>query len=189
MFWAIFIFWIILLTIIIKINLDKNNRTPNSNSNEQCPNKSWAYHAKLFFFSCNEKDFYWTLKKVVYDSYIFKYEIYPKVRLADIFETNHWKTWLKKIRMRHVDFLIVDKEQAFKPVLAIELNGPSHRDYWQHKSDIFKQSVFDEAKLPLIKFNNSISHDYNIIKNNLIQYLWTPIENKLWDDKINTAQK
>ena len=58
--------------------------------------------------------------------------------------------------MRHVDFLVVDKDQAFKPMLAIELDGDSHKQYRQYKSDNFKNQVFKDNNLPLIRFNNSI---------------------------------
>ena len=133
---------------------------------------NYKYHIKQYFFSYAEKEFYTNLKKILYNSYWFKYEIYPKVRLADIFEPEKWEKWLKKLWMRHVDFLIVDREQAFKPMLAIELDGDSHKQYRQYKSDNFKDQVFKDSNLPLIRFNNSTSNNEQIIKINITQYLW-----------------
>ena len=76
--------------------------------------------------------------------------------------------------MRHVDFLIVDKDQDFKPILAIELDWDSHKEYRQYKSDKFKNEVFKDSNLPLIRFNNNISDNQEIIKSNIIQYLGNP---------------
>jgi hypothetical protein len=131
------------------------------------------YPTKQYFFTISENHFYTSLKKVLYYNYGFKYEVYPKVRLADIFNATE-KNWVKRLWMRHVDFLIVDKDQSFKPILAIELDWDSHKEYRQYKSDKFKNEVFKDSNLPLIRFNNNISDDWEIIKKNLIQYLWNP---------------
>lgn len=136
----------------------------------------YKYHIKQYFFSYAEKEFYTNLKKVLYNNYWFKYEVYPKVRLADIFEPEKWDKWYKKLRMRHVDFLIVDKDQAFKPMLAIELDWNSHKQYRQSKSDKFKNEVFEDSPLKLIRFNNSTNNE-EIIRMNIVQYLWTPTKN------------
>lgn len=135
-------------------------------------NYKYKYRIKQYFFSYAEKEFYTNLKKILYNNYWFKYEIFPKVRLADIFEPEKWDKWWKRLAPRHVDFLIVDKDQAFKPMLAIELDGDSHKQYRQYKSDNFKNQVFKDNNLPLIRFNNSTSNNEQIIKINITQYLW-----------------
>ena len=43
------------------------------------------------------------------------------MRLADIFETDYQKN-INKIRAKHIDYLIIDTEKHYTPVLAIELN-------------------------------------------------------------------
>ena len=73
--------------------------------------------------------------------------------------------------MRHIDFLIVDSKQAFKPILAIELDWKYHKQYRQYKSDQFKNELFKDSNLPLIRFNNNVSDKQEIIKRNIIQYL------------------
>ena len=132
------------------------------------------YIVKKYFFTYSENHFYTSLKKVLYYNYWYKYEVYPKVRLADIFQPEKGDNWIKKLRMRHVDFLIVDKEQDFQPILAIELDWDSHKEYIQYKSDKFKNEVFKDSNLPLIRFNNNVSDNQEIIKSNIIQYLGTP---------------
>ena len=135
---------------------------------------NYKYPVKPYFFSYAEKNFYTNLKKVLYNNYWFKYEIYPKVRLADIFEPEKWGKWWKRLAPRHVDFLIVDKDQDFKPMLAIELDGDSHKQYRQYKSDKFKNEVFGNSELHLRRFDNSTSNNEEIIRMNITQYLWTP---------------
>ena len=131
------------------------------------------YIVKKFFFSYSENHFYTSLKKVLYYNYWYKYEVYPKVRLADIFQPEKWDKWWKRLAPRHVDFLIVNKEQDFQPILAIELDWNSHKEYRQYKSDKFKDEVFKNSNppLPLIRFNNNDSDNQEIIKSKIIQYL------------------
>ena len=132
------------------------------------------YVIKPYFFSIAEKEFYTNLKKVLYYSYWFKYEVYPKVRLADIFKPEKGEKWVKRLWSKHVDFLITDKDQAFKPMLAIELDWDSHKQYRQIKSDKFKNEVFNNSPLPLIRFKNNMSSNEEVIRSNIVQYLWTP---------------
>ena len=132
------------------------------------------YVIKPYFFSIAEKEFYTSLRKVLYYNYWFKYEVYPKVRLADVLKSEQWDKWWKRLAPRHIDFLIVNKEQNFKPMLAIELDWDSHKQYRQYKSDKFKNEVFDNSELPLRRFNNSTSNNEEIIRMNITQYLWTP---------------
>lgn len=140
--------------------------------NEDVVSSYNRYITKQYFFSYSEKEFYMNLKKILFENYGDKYEIFPKVRLADIFEPKREGQWYKKIWMRHVDFLITDSKQSYKPVLAIELDWEYHKQYRQYKSDQFKNEVFKECNLPLIRFNNSTSSKVDIIRMNVTQYLW-----------------
>jgi hypothetical protein len=73
------------------------------------------------------------------------------MRIADIVDAASGRGFYKrrnKILPKHVDFVVCDK--YFKPVLAIELNGSSHRRADRIESDGLKQRVFNDAGLPLI---------------------------------------
>ena len=147
--------------------------------NGACISIPWVnpkYVIKPYFFSIAEKEFYKSLKKILSYNYWSKYEVYPKVRLADILKSEKWDKWWKRLAYRHIDFLIVDSEQDFKPMLAIELDWDSHRQYRQIKSDKFKDEALKNSNLPLRRFNNSISNNEEIIRMNIAQYLWTPTE-------------
>ena len=136
----------------------------------------YKYWIKKFFFSYNEVDFYTNLKKVLEDNYWSKYEIYPKVRLSDVIGREKWDDWDWRLRSRHVDFVIVDRDQVFKPMLVIELGGDFHKQYWKYKSDKFRNRVLKKSKLPLITFNDSSSNNEENIKVNITRYLWDSIK-------------
>ena len=47
------------------------------------------YQKKQYFFSYSEYQFFLILQKILQKNYNWKYIIFPKVRVADIFETNN----------------------------------------------------------------------------------------------------
>lgn len=166
------IFWLIILLIISRIIYEIKYRIRYGHS-------SWFFE-RLFsfwkpvfniresFFTHSEKQFYKNLKEVLYKLFQYKYEIYPKTRLNDIFDTKYSKDWFMQ---SHTDFLIVDREQNFKPVLAIEVDWNSHNNRWQKKSDKFKDKVFNEAKLPLVRIKNEQSNDIKVAYAIIYKYL------------------
>ncbi len=84
-----------------------------------------------------------------------KYVVLSKVRLWDIFsvvqnQSQSTKAVLRnKIQSKHVDFLLCDRKTSF-PLVAIELDGESHRNYWRRKRDEFVDKVYKNANLPII---------------------------------------
>ncbi len=78
------------------------------------------------------------------------YYVFPKMRTADIVETQNGKGYFflrNKILPKHVDFVVCDGE--FKPVLAIELNGSSRELPERAERDELMRTVFLAAGLPL----------------------------------------
>lgn len=143
------------------------------------------YQKKQYFFSYSEYQFFLILQKSLQKNYNWKYIIFPKVRVADIFETNNQK-WINKIRAKHIDFLIVDTEKHFDPVLAIELNWSSHFTEKQKKSDKFKQELFDRTWFYFIIFYNQQIQNINFIEEKIIKTLWNI--NKFWQWSIIKEQ-
>jgi hypothetical protein len=109
-------------------------------------------------------ELYKLLNILLKSQYWEKYDIFPKVRLADISEPTDWKKGLSKIVSKHVDFLIVDCQNHADPVLAIELNGESHNSYVQAKSDDFKNKLFNKIWLKFITINNNEVQNHERIK-------------------------
>ena len=72
------------------------------------------------------------------------------MRVADIIETTDGKGYYfrrNKILSKHIDFLI--SNQSFMPILAVELNGSSHRIEKRKDSDDQKKKVFEFVGLPI----------------------------------------
>ena len=152
---------LIIFVIIIALALFLKNRSEYTEDNDSYfPN----YKRKQYFFSYHELELYKLLNVLLKSQYWEKYDIFPKVRLADIFEPTNWKKWISKIWSKHVDFLIVDCQNHADPVLAIELNGESHNSYIQARSDDFKNNLFNEKWPKLITINNNDVQNHEKIK-------------------------
>ena len=101
-----------------------------------------------------EQQLYKILKPI--ETYNRGYSLLCCVRVADIVTipggsskkpSRAWWKKFVKISSKHVDFLIVDEH--FKPVLAIELDDKTHLEKDRKKRDIFLDSVFKKAGVPL----------------------------------------
>ena len=134
------------------------------------------YAVRRYFFTTAEKEFYTLLRKILYTCYKYKYDVFPKVRLIDIFKSRIWKKGSARIIQKHVDFLIVDREQDFRPVLWIEIDWKSHDNIYsrQWKSDEFKNELYESCWLPLLRFKNSDKDNYRAVNYEIQKALWTP---------------
>ena len=105
------------------------------------------YRKRPVVLDKREAAFFYELKKQLSEGY----NIFPKMRIADFLETtatgrDYYKQ-RNKILPKHVDFLICD--QYFKPLLAIEVNGSSHRQEKVQVNDALKKEIFEAAEIPL----------------------------------------
>jgi very-short-patch-repair endonuclease len=105
-----------------------------------------------YLLSVGEKKFYDALVAALDST---RFIIFAKVRIADIIETNldradpmYWKK-LAPIALKHIDFLLVSRIDT-TPLLAIELDGGSHKDQARERRDAFVGSVFESAGIPLL---------------------------------------
>jgi hypothetical protein len=97
--------------------------------------------------------------------------VFPKMRIADIIETTDGKGYYShrnEILPKHIDFLICNV--SFHPVLAIELNGSSHKREDRKESDNEKREIFETVGLPLefIEVGTDFSSD---VKNLITRYI------------------
>jgi hypothetical protein len=163
-------YWILIIFIVIialALFLKSRSEWDAENNDLNFPN----YKRKTYFFSYHELELYKLLSDLLQSQYWGKYDIFPKVRLADIFETTDWKKWISKIWSKHVDFLIVNYQNHADPVLAIELNWESHNSYIQAKSDEFKNRLFSEKWPKLITIYNNEVQNHEKIKDIIISSL------------------
>jgi len=74
------------------------------------------------------------------------------------------RTYQNKIARRHIDFVLVDKYDYYRPVLAIELNWSSHDNDDSKERDNYKLGVMKEVGIPLLFFRNGDEKKPKLIK-------------------------
>ncbi|AAF12108.1 DUF2726 domain-containing protein [Deinococcus radiodurans] len=82
------------------------------------------------------------------------YRAFPNVRLNDLFTIDdpaQRGAVLGRLRDKHVDFIIVDAADHFRPRLAIELDGKSHQKAEQQYRDSVKDVIFRSGGLTLLR--------------------------------------
>ena len=107
--------------------------------------------AKRYFFSRAEHAFFRSLEEAIAGS---GYRAFPNVRLNDLFlidDPAQRGAVLGRLRDKHVDFVLVDPAQGFRPVLAIELDGASHQRAEQQYRDAVKDVIFRSGGLKLVR--------------------------------------
>lgn len=115
----------------------------------------------------NELNFYNQLLNFVKWKNVF---VFSKVRLADFINIDEknitfWeKMWFfNKIKSKHIDFVITDQKSNIK--YLIELDWYSHyKDYQTIKNDRFKEEIFKDLWLKLIRFKNKSFYNFDSLK-------------------------
>ena len=107
------------------------------------------YRTKNRVMNDSEQVMYINLQKQLGDSFV----VLSKVRIEDFVEVkqsglekNERWGFRGKIKSRHVDFLICDKATT-RPLLTVELDGHSHKNYNQAKRDDFINNLYKEIGL------------------------------------------
>jgi len=122
------------------------------------------YHAKKYFFSQSEQQFFNILNSHI-DAH--RYTIFPKVRLGDFIDVDHQdrgnRTWWNKIRAKHIDYLIWDLVEN-KIVLAIELDGNSHNSEKMQQRDKFVNELYIKVGVKLERVNVGTSFEEESIR-------------------------
>jgi hypothetical protein len=112
--------------------------------------RSYPYQLRENFLSNAERSFY----EVLYRAVGSDYEIFPKVRLADIVQvkpgTETWQSYFNQINQKHVDFLLCTAD-TLTPALVIELDDRSHLAPKTKVTDEFRDKVFRAAGLTTLR--------------------------------------
>ena len=117
------------------------------------------YTLKKSLCNDNELKLYKILKDIIGDEFV----VFPQINLQTIIDASNFER--NNELFRNLDFCIFDKE-TLQPVLAIELNGKSHKEQRIMKRDESVKNILEKAKLPLITIQNEELYDENI-KNKL----------------------
>lgn len=104
-----------------------------------------VYQAKPLMFKNEQKYFDW-LKYYLQGK---KFIAFPQISLRSIVKTP--KTWKTSNELyKYIDFVIF-KRDDYMPVLAIEINGPTHEtDAYQIARDESNKKILDECNIPII---------------------------------------
>lgn len=159
----IIILVMLILTEIILVLLDRKAKT-------KTVEKGFVFYGEKnkYLLTKNELSFFYKLKAITdkYNLYVF-----PKIRLADIINTNNPSNF-NKIKAKHIDYTICDKYCS--PILFIELDDNSHSKYERKENDIKKDFIMEMAHGTLIR-----------VKINEIDYKIKQIEDIINKDRAN----
>ncbi len=109
------------------------------------PHLSYVVQARLL--TPTEERFHHVLSQASQGTY----HLACKVRVADVLKTQPFsQAAFNKISAKHFDFVLCDKSTT-RPVLAIELDDPTHRRAEAQKRDGVKDAACHAANLPLLR--------------------------------------
>ena len=143
-----------------RINRNINSESEGAEEPEKIiDNIEYKFYRKKYLFTKNEYYFYKQLREIAETKNLIPL---TKIRLADFIEVTNKKEYMKyfaKIRSKHIDFLLLNKD-TLNIVLAIELDDGSHND----NKDEFKNKLFEQIKIPLIRCKGIGTIEEQIIK-------------------------
>ncbi len=164
---------IVIIVIIIYLKRQEEYKLKNQLSNKQTTQIQQTakqefispYTINNFLLTSHEADFYKDLKPIA-DKY--NLIILCKMRMADILTVKpHIKNqqfyyWFQKISQKHIDFVLCNK--SFIPAVFIEIDDYTHNRADRQESDNFKNNVFKDTHLKLLRFRSWTSEE---IENNI----------------------
>ena len=119
------------------------------NKNNANYNPNYLPYAKGHLLTKTEQTFFITLVREALKRRLL---VCPKVRLEDIIfvtDKQNRNKYRGYIKSRHIDFVLLNA--SCETVAAIELDDPSHNTAKATKTDQFKNELFLEVGIPLIR--------------------------------------
>ena len=155
---ACFVLFIVAIGYFLKMFLEKQQ------SEELLP-----YREKKYFFSRSEREFLRTFNESIDKK---RYLIFTKVRLADFIEVTikgkEYLKWWNKIKSKHIDFLIWDIQEN-RIILAIELDGKSHKSKKMKERDVFVNKLYETVKIRLERV--AVGSDFSMEVKRMVESL------------------
>jgi hypothetical protein len=117
------------------------------------------YQKSRSLLSKSEHILHQALLRAINDEHV----IHPKVRMGDFVylanEPQDRKFHVNQVLCKHVDFLFCDK-RTLEPLLVVELDDSSHKQYVQSERDEFKNKTFTAVGLPYLRI--AIQQEYDL---------------------------
>ncbi len=145
---------IIIIVLYIIYRLVENyiyDRLNTNNSNDNIYSFNGKLNEKIL--TNHELNFYKALKENIN---INEYNIFVKIRLADIFKAKDFNNF-NKIKSKHIDFVITNNEST--PLLFIELDDYTHNYKKNKDNDNKKNKIFDDCNVKLIRVKSNNIND------------------------------
>ena len=113
-----------------------------------------------------------------------EFKVFAKVRMGDFIflanEPQDRKFYVNQVLCKHVDFLFCDN-QSLEPLLVVELDDSSHKQYEHSERDEFKNSTFTAVGLPFLRIKVQQEYSSELlrvqIKEKIIQRQSTQYKN------------
>ena len=125
------------------------------------------------FITPAERNFYRVLHGTIGDSAVILMQV-SLIQLLYLPGSNRDNplraSWLNRIRSRSLDFVLLDPV-TLRPVVAIELDEPSHATPSRQTRDENVERLLDAAGLPLIRVLSSRTYSTNELAQALAPYL------------------
>lgn len=115
----------------------------------------------------NEYLFYQELREIAAE---MNWIICPKVGLKELFEVTASENYMNhfgRISQKHIDFVICKDD--LKPLYAIELDDNSHNSEKAKKSDRFKDELFGNSRVKLIRIKACEEYSREYIMRNILK--------------------
>ena len=130
-----------------------------------------------------EKELYSVVARTVKSEYL----VVPHCHLNELVDLSHIRSLVvkKRLSMMHCDLLVFDKDNV-KPVCGIECDGPSHDESEQKVLDEYKDMVFEQIGIPLLRLKlNGLGNvaDYDAICSKVLEMVKEYEEHKAENDK------
>lgn len=130
---------------------------------------SGLYSPRKALLSPAERSFYGVLDQSLSDHF----EIFTKIRTSDIFtpkstlNRNEYAIAWNKIKAKHIDFILCDKE-TLSVIALIELDDSSHNRPQTIERDKFINAICLNTGIPLIRFKVEYSYPLEQVRERVL---------------------
>jgi very-short-patch-repair endonuclease len=123
------------------------------------------FFKRKYLLNFSEKRFYDVLRRAAEGLTVL-----AKVRLADLVEADERhlrrKSNFDHVKAKHIDFVICDR--ALSPLVAVELDGPSHQRPDRKSRDRDVDQILKIAEFPILRVPVQPSYDVRALTRQLV---------------------
>ena len=157
--------YIIIISVVLIAILVRIVSSNSSSKRKVFKNNTYSYLAKSSLMSKAESDFFIKLNRAVSE----RYYVFPQVHLSALLDHKvkgqEWKYAFSHVNGKSVDYVLCDRS-TLAPAYVIELDDFTHERSDRIERDREVERMFQEARLPLVRFKNK-----DILESEIVQAL------------------